>query len=104
MSEFEYAADLAELEATGLLGVWVEDTAVLLSLVDGEVHAINDICSHAHAHLSDGERHGPQVECLLHGARFDLRTGRHLCSPAYVDVDHYEVKVEDGKVYVRLED
>ncbi len=42
---------------------------------DGDVHAVDDTCSHANVSLSEGEVDGCTIECWLHGSRFDLRTG-----------------------------
>ena len=48
-----------------------------------------------------GEVCDHEVMCPLHGARFDLRTGRHLSLPAVRPVSRYEVKVDQGKVWVK---
>jgi nitrite reductase/ring-hydroxylating ferredoxin subunit len=54
---------------------------VLVSMVDGTPHAIEDACNHAGASLSDGDRVGASVVCPMHGYRFDLVTG-NLLEPA----------------------
>jgi 3-phenylpropionate/trans-cinnamate dioxygenase ferredoxin subunit len=41
------------------------------------------------------------VECVLHGAKFDVRDGKALCAPAYEPVAKFPVKVENGQVLVR---
>jgi NAD(P)H-dependent nitrite reductase small subunit len=73
----------------------------LFRLEDG-CYALNDICTHAHAHLTDGFVDDDCVMCPLHSARFDIRTGKSLDTIAPEDVATYEVKVEDGEVYVRV--
>ena len=100
MGEFVRVASTAELPPGTMKGVWVDDEAVALYNVDGEIFATSDICSHAHAHLSEGELCGCTVECPLHGARFDVRTGRQLNLPAVVPVEHYEVKVEGDDIFI----
>lgn len=42
---------------------------------DGELYAIDDTCTHQDASLADGWLEGCEVECPLHSAIFDLRTG-----------------------------
>src|SRR5919197_1942477 len=49
---------------------------------DGELYAIADTCTHQDASLADGWLEGCFVECPLHTASFDLRTGRPTCPPA----------------------
>jgi len=70
--------------------------------VDGEYYAIEDRCSHDDGPLAEGDFEPDElvVICPRHGSRFDLRTGRPLSLPAYIPVDTFEVKVEDGLVRV----
>lgn len=78
----------------------VHDIAVAVVLAEGQVFAINDICSHGQVSLSEGEVDGCMLECWLHGSQFDLRTGKPLSLPATDPVPVYPTKVEDGKVFV----
>src|SRR4051812_40316889 len=63
--------------------------------------AIDDTCSHQDASLADGWIEGCFVECPLHAALFDLRTGIPACLPAKEPVRTYSVVVDDGVIYVR---
>ncbi|GHG26586.1 MULTISPECIES: bifunctional 3-phenylpropionate/cinnamic acid dioxygenase ferredoxin subunit [Amycolatopsis] len=67
---------------------------------DGELYAIGDTCTHQDASLADGWLEGCFVECPLHAAMFDLRTGAPTCLPAKDPVRTYPVVVEEGVVYV----
>jgi 3-phenylpropionate/trans-cinnamate dioxygenase ferredoxin component len=88
-------------EGTALY-VEINDVPVAVFNCDGHFYAIDDTCSHEEASLSEGELVGPcTVECPLHGAQFDLRTGKALCLPATLPVHTYEVRVEDGLVKVQ---
>lgn len=78
--------------------------SIALFLVGNQVLAIGDRCSHAEASLSEGTVVGSEVECPLHGARFDLETGRPLSLPATRPVATYPAKVEGGYVYVEVEE
>lgn len=84
--------------------VTVGDTRIAVFRVVDEVFAIGDVCSHAEASLSEGEVYGTDVECPRHGSEFDLRTGQPLSLPATRPVPVYEVSIEDGNVYLFLED
>jgi 3-phenylpropionate/trans-cinnamate dioxygenase ferredoxin component len=70
--------------------------------VDGELFAIDDTCTHQDASLADGWVEGCAVECPLHAACFDLRTGMPSGPPAKLPVRTHEVVVDAGVVYVRV--
>lgn len=72
--------------------------------IDDRVYAIGDRCSHAEASLSEGEVFDTEVECPRHGSAFDLRTGEALTLPATRPVPTYRVEVEDGDVYLVVEE
>jgi len=74
--------------------------AIAVFNVDGELFAIDDTCTHQDASLSEGWLEGCLIECPLHEASFDLRTGEPTCPPAKRPVRTYGVEVQDGVVYV----
>ena len=74
---------------------------VVADVLDGKVYALADVCTHALALLSQGFIEDGAVECPLHGARFDIATGRCLAPPATVDLRSYDVRIEGGEVFVR---
>lgn len=80
----------------------VDDRPVVLYNADGELHAFEDVCTHQFAHLSEGGLEGDQIKCPLHGAKFDVGTGRPKSLPAVKPVPKHEVRVEGGHVYVAL--
>ncbi|WP_330456622.1 bifunctional 3-phenylpropionate/cinnamic acid dioxygenase ferredoxin subunit [Streptomyces sp. NBC_00820] len=69
---------------------------------DGELYAIDDTCTHQDASLSEGWLEGCLVECPLHAASFDLRTGEPTCFPARRPVRTHRVTVDEGVVHVHL--
>ena len=90
-------SDLPEDEGVCVV---VEGRKVALFKVEDEVFAIDDTCSHAEAQLSQGFVEDCTVECPLHQACFDLRTGAALSAPATEPVNTYSVKVEQGDVFI----
>ena len=78
------------------------DVPIAVFNVDGELLAIDDTCTHQDASLADGWVEGCTVECPLHAACFDLRTGMPSGPPAKMPVRTHEVVVADGLVYVRV--
>jgi 3-phenylpropionate/trans-cinnamate dioxygenase ferredoxin component len=91
------ACTLGELEEDLPKRVELAGVPVALVRTEGEVFAINDICSHANVSLSEGEVEDCQIECWLHGSTFDLRSGKPSGLPATRPVPVYPVKIEgDG--------
>jgi 3-phenylpropionate/trans-cinnamate dioxygenase ferredoxin subunit len=71
-----------------------------LSNIDGQLYAIDDICTHDGGPLGEGTLRGDRVICPRHGAAFDARTGKALGLPAVCDVRAYVVVVEGDDVFV----
>ena len=103
MSHYLTACALSDLPAEGGLRVELDgqDVAVVHSM--GVVHAIDDVCSHAEVSLSEGDVADGEVECWLHGSRFDLATGRPTSLPATRPVAVYPVRVEGDEVLVDVD-
>lgn len=75
---------------------------VCVARVGNEVFAIEDNCSHQDAALSEGDQNGYKIECWLHSAEFDLRTGKALTPPASQSVKTYPVLVDGNNVVVEI--
>jgi 3-phenylpropionate/trans-cinnamate dioxygenase ferredoxin subunit len=76
--------------------------SICVARIGDEVFAINDTCSHSDASLSEGEISDFKIECWLHGAEFDLRTGQALTPPAVSPVKTYQVSVDGDSVTVEM--
>ena len=107
MSEtvWTYVCTTAEL-LPGEMKVAFDDstgTPIAVFNLDGMLYALEDQCTHEDFELSAGhfDAGSGEVECVLHGARFDVRDGKALCAPAYEPVAKFPVKVENGQVLVR---
>lgn len=106
MSEnWTFVCATAELLPGEMKTVWdeVTDTPIVVFNRDGDLYALEDRCSHEDYELSPGEydAEAGTIECLLHGARFDIRDGRALCAPAYSAVAKFPVKREHDGVWTR---
>jgi 3-phenylpropionate/trans-cinnamate dioxygenase ferredoxin subunit len=105
MSEFVRVCRLDELPETGAAAADINGRIVsLVRTADGAVHCIDDTCTHANVSLSEGDVADGQIECWLHGSRFDLESGRPNCLPATVPVAVHTVRIDDGEVFVALAD
>ena len=83
--------------------VRLNGAAIALFRQGDEFFALDDACPHSKsASLSQGYVEDGLVECPLHQACFELRTGKVTSPPAEEDVRTYPVKVEDGVVFVSL--
>ena len=105
MSELLEVCPLEELPAGQRRTVEWEGTEIGVFNCDGEILAIEDICTHDGGTLGDGplDTAACTVECPRHGALFDLRTGAALTLPAYMPVETFPVLVEDGQIKIEVE-
>ena len=70
--------------------------------VNGGFYAVNAWCSHQRATMVHGDLDGFELMCPLHGARFDIRSGQALSLPAVQAVATYKVKVDHGKIFIKV--
>jgi 3-phenylpropionate/trans-cinnamate dioxygenase ferredoxin subunit len=96
-------AAVDEIPPGGYDIVETDDFVVAVFNVDGEFHAIEDICTHDGEELTGGPVDGDQIICPRHGARFCLRTGKALTPPAYEDLPTFPVRILDGRIQVAIE-
>jgi 3-phenylpropionate/trans-cinnamate dioxygenase ferredoxin subunit len=91
------AADLAP-------GEWktvdVDGWLVAVFNLEGELFALEDVCTHDGGELTGGEIEDGCIVCPRHGARFDIRTGAVLSPPAYEDILTFPVRIEQGRIEV----
>lgn len=73
---------------------------VCVARIGDEVFAVADMCTHAEASLSEGEISNHKIECWLHGAEFDLRTGEALTPPAVEALETFEVRRDGDTVTI----
>ena len=74
---------------------------VVLANVEGTFYALRDVCGHRNAPLSRGKLIGCLIECPLHFAQFDVRTGKLIDGPVSADIATYQVRIEDNVIYVK---
>ncbi|HSK52072.1 MAG TPA: Rieske 2Fe-2S domain-containing protein [Clostridia bacterium] len=84
---------------------WVDGTdQVLVVNVDGEIRAMQGICSHEYFELDKGFLTAGTLTCALHLSRFDLGTGEALDPPAELPLEIYQLIVENGRVLIEIPD
>jgi 3-phenylpropionate/trans-cinnamate dioxygenase ferredoxin subunit len=97
---FNRACAMADLAGGEPVAATVDGVDVAVVRDGDDVYAIYDECSHAAIPLSEGDLEGCEIECWLHGSRFDLRTGKPTGPPATEPVSTYPVKIDGDDVLV----
>ena len=101
MPEFLPAIAAADLPPGRAAEVVVHGQAIALFNIGGTFHALDGRCPHRGGPLGQGFLDGSRVSCPWHNYTFDVTTGENVVS-ADLKVARYEVKVEDGRVFVKL--
>jgi naphthalene 1,2-dioxygenase ferredoxin component len=91
-----------DLPSDDVLGLAVAGRDIAIYAVGDEVFATDNICTHGHARLCDGFLDGHEIECPLHQGKFDVRDGRPSCEPVTEALRSYPIKVEGGRVYLKI--
>ena len=103
MSTFHEVAEASALPDPGRQLFEIEERLVVVVHIGGQFYCLDDVCTHDGGPLVEGPLCDDfAIACPRHGAKFDLRTGKALTMPATEDTIAHEVKVENGKIYVRL--
>ena len=103
MAKWHRVAAAGDVEEDGIKQVIIDGHPIGLYRVGGEFFAVDDICTHAFAVLSEGYLEAHTIECPLHQGCFDIRTGKALNAPVTVDITSYPVRVEGEDVLVEFE-
>ncbi|MCZ7565706.1 MAG: non-heme iron oxygenase ferredoxin subunit [Burkholderiales bacterium] len=101
MSRWADVCPAAELAPGARRVVDVDGTRVAVFNLAGELHAIEDVCTHDGGELAGGEVEGDEIVCPRHGARFCIRSGEALSAPAYEPTAKLPVRVDNGMIQVR---
>ena len=72
---------------------------MILRICD-DYYAIGDVCSHDDGPVGEGNVEGFEIICPRHGAHFDIRTGKVLALPAFVDIPAYPVRIIGDQIEI----
>lgn len=97
-SSYRQVANLADIPKGKTLCVELDGMEILLCHTSEGVYAVDNLCTHAAARMSEGKLKACRILCPLHGAAFDVRDGSVLSKPAREPLGSYAVKVEGGQV------
>lgn len=94
------AVKAADLPSGAKQAVEIAGKSILLCNSNGAIHAVSNICSHAEEKLECGMMRGGWIACPVHGARFDLATGKAKNPPAKAPIAVYAVRVVEDWIEV----
>lgn len=80
----------------------IDGKPIVILNINGEYYSIGDVCSHDDGPVGEGNVEGYEIICPRHGARFDLRTGKVLALPAFVDIPAYPVRVVGDQIEIGI--
>ena len=104
MAEFVAVASIGDVPAGTAKAFEINGESVAVVNCDGQLYAINNICSHAYAELAEGEVDADDctIECPLHGSIFSVATGRPRTLPAVLPVATYEIRITGDTIEVAV--
>lgn len=96
-------AAFADLDPDFPTGVAIGQTQVGIYKQEDQVFALENVCPHAFALLSEGFQENGVIECPLHGAQFEIATGKCLSEIGQRDLKVFPIKIENGRVCVGID-
>lgn len=100
---WHYLAKTSDIRRSEVRGFMVAGLAIAVYNVGGEFFATRDCCSHQEAQLSRGFLLDEIVECPLHGAKFNVKTGAAVGLPATRAITTYQLKITNEEIYIFLD-
>lgn len=94
---FQRVANKKDIKEGGILGVELDGNMVALAMIDGQVFAIDAVCSHKGAPLQEGKLEGFDLTCPWHYAVFDVRNGKVSDRTVWAkNQTSYPVNIDEG--------
>ncbi|OGO11401.1 MAG: biphenyl 2,3-dioxygenase [Chloroflexi bacterium RBG_16_47_49] len=100
--EYIPVGSVEELKDGERIFIEIDETPIVILFVNGQYFAIADVCSHDDGPVGEGNIEGYEIICPRHGARFDIRNGKVLALPAFVDIPAYPVRVVGDQIEIGL--
>lgn len=102
MSEFIRVCPADDIPDGATKPVEIENRRVILARLNGDIYALENLCTHDGGDMSEGKIIDGQLQCPRHGALFDIKTGDATQMPAVMGINTFDVKIENGDVLVAL--
>jgi nitrite reductase/ring-hydroxylating ferredoxin subunit len=101
-SEFHAVLSADQLREGTMRACDLGGREIVLCRTSEGLYALDNICTHAEARMSEGRLRGARIVCPLHGAAFDVRDGRVLSGPAAQPIAAHAVRIVNGMIEVSL--
>jgi 3-phenylpropionate/trans-cinnamate dioxygenase ferredoxin subunit len=98
--EFIPVGSVEEIKEGERLFLEIDEKLIVILNINGQFYAIADVCSHDDGPVGEGTLEGFEIICPRHGARFDIRTGKVLALPAFVDIPAYPVRLVGDQIEI----
>jgi 3-phenylpropionate/trans-cinnamate dioxygenase ferredoxin subunit len=98
--EYLPVGSVEELKEGERLFIEINEKPIVILNIAGNYYAIEDVCSHDDGPVGEGIIEGFEIICPRHGARFDVRTGKVLALPAFVDIPAYPVRLVGDQIEI----
>lgn len=100
--EYIQVGSVEDLAEGGRLFLEIDEQPIVVLRINNQYYAIADVCSHDDGPVGEGVLEGLEIVCPRHGARFDVRNGKVLALPAFVDIPAYPVRIVEGQIEIGL--
>ena len=100
--EFIPVGSVEEIKRGGRLFIEIDGKPIVILNIADHYYAIADVCSHDDGPVGEGNVEGFEIICPRHGARFDIRTGKVLALPAFVDIPAYPIRVVGDQIEIGI--
>ncbi len=102
LAKFRKVCELSEVPAGTMRPIDLNGFRIMVVNVDGELFAVDRVCTHETADLSTGFLLQSEVTCPLHLSRFDVKTGAVQNPPATRPLRTYKLRLDGTGVYVQI--
>jgi len=101
-NEWLEVSDDTKVEVEDIIRFDHENKTYCIYRLEDGYYATDGVCTHENVHLEEGLVMDDEIECPMHQGIFNIKTGKAISPPACEDLKTYQVKVENGKIYLKL--
>ena len=93
----------SDIEEGKLVHITASGKELVVTKLDGNYYAIDNICTHAGAELQEGELSNSELTCPWHGAKWDIKTGSLISFPQKLKpLQSHSVSVENDTLFIEV--
>ncbi|HEX6377529.1 MAG TPA: Rieske 2Fe-2S domain-containing protein [Nitrososphaeraceae archaeon] len=92
-----------EVQDGKLMHITAGGKEIVVTKLDGNYYAMDNVCTHAGADLHEGELNNNELTCPWHGAKWDIKTGNLISFPQKLKpLQSHKVSIENGTLYIEI--